>query len=51
MPKVLSELKKDIAVAIRENYEKHYKSRNEIFLDCWFSESTQRILKDASQKF
>ncbi len=37
--------------AIREKYEKHYKSRNEIFLDCWFSESTQRILKDASQKF
>ena len=37
--------------AIKENYEKQYKSRNEIFLDCWFSEPTQRTLKDASQKF
>ena len=36
---------------IRDRYEKNFKSQNEIFLDCWFSESTQRILKDASQKF
>ncbi|MDM8523880.1 enoyl-CoA hydratase/isomerase family protein [Desulfococcaceae bacterium HSG8] len=36
---------------IRDKYEKNFKSKNEIFLDCWFSESTQRILKDASQKF
>jgi enoyl-CoA hydratase/carnithine racemase len=36
---------------IRNRYEKNWKSRNEIFLDCWFSESTRRILEDASQKF
>ena len=26
---------------IRDRYEKNFKSQNEIFLDCWFSESTQ----------
>jgi hypothetical protein len=36
---------------VRHRYERNFKSQNEIFLDCWFSESTQRILKDASEKF
>ena len=36
---------------IRSRYEKNCKTKNEIFLDCWFSEPTQKILKEASQKF
>ncbi len=36
---------------IRNRYQKNFKSKNETFLDCWFSEPTQRILKEASLKF
>jgi enoyl-CoA hydratase/carnithine racemase len=36
---------------IRNRYEKNGKIKNETFLDCWFSELTQRLLKEASQKF
>jgi len=46
-----SAIKSSRTEEIREKYEKNFKSRNEIFLDCWFSTSTQRMLKDASQKF
>ena len=35
----------------RIRYEKNFKSRNEIFLDCWFSPATQEILNDAARKF
>jgi enoyl-CoA hydratase/carnithine racemase len=37
--------------AIRVNYEKNHSSKNEDFLDCWFSEPTQALLKEAAQKF
>lgn len=36
---------------IKGRYENNYKSKNELFLDCWFSDPVQRILIDASQKF
>ncbi|MBN1833691.1 MAG: enoyl-CoA hydratase/isomerase family protein [Deltaproteobacteria bacterium] len=36
---------------IRNRYEKNGKARNEAFLDCWFSEPTQRLLKEACQRF
>ena len=36
---------------IKGRYENNYMSKNELFLDCWFSDPVQRILLDASQKF
>jgi enoyl-CoA hydratase/carnithine racemase len=37
--------------AIRLRYEKQSPSKNENFLDCWFSETTQALLAEAAQKF
>jgi len=36
---------------IRARYEDNFRSRNQIFLDCWFSEPVQKLLKEASKKF
>jgi len=36
---------------IRLTYEKYYKSKNENFLDCWFSKPVQALLTDAAKKF
>jgi len=37
--------------AIRLTYEKNYKVKNEIFLDCWFSSPAQKLLSKAAEKF
>jgi len=37
--------------AIRLAYEKNYKVKNEIFLDCWFSQPVQALLSKAAEKF
>ena len=37
--------------AIRLAYEKNYKVKNEIFLDCWFSQPVQELLSKAAEKF
>lgn len=49
--KAFAAIKGDRVEAIKLRYEKNYKSTNEIFLDCWFSEQVQKLLKEASQKF
>ncbi|MFO8164077.1 MAG: enoyl-CoA hydratase/isomerase family protein [Thermodesulfobacteriota bacterium] len=36
---------------IRLTYEKYYKSKNENFLDCWFSKPVQALLTEAAKKF
>lgn len=36
---------------IKKRYEKNYRSKNEIFLDCWFSDAAQKNLREASVKF
>lgn len=36
---------------IKRRYEDNHKSKNDIFLDCWFSDSVQKILREASMKF
>jgi enoyl-CoA hydratase/carnithine racemase len=46
-----SAIKTNRIEGIKNNYKKNSRSKNEIFLDCWFSESTQKTLKTASQKF
>ena len=37
--------------AIQRQYETHFKSKNDEFLDCWFSDPTQKNLLEASTKF
>jgi len=37
--------------AILLQYEKYARQKNEIFLDCWFSDRAQGLLKEASRKF
>lgn len=37
--------------SIRPVYEKNYKEKNEIFLDCWFSPPAQELLSKAAEKF
>ena len=37
--------------AIQSAYEKNNSLKNEIFLDCWFSEPVQNLLIEASSKF
>jgi enoyl-CoA hydratase/carnithine racemase len=36
---------------IRLNYERNFKIQNEIFLDCWFNDSTRQLLAKAAEKF
>ena len=36
---------------IRLNYERNFKIRNELFLDCWFNEKTRPLLEKAAEKF
>lgn len=37
--------------AIRLRYEKNHESKNENFLDCWFSQAVQALLTEAAKKF
>lgn len=36
---------------IKRRYEKRHKEKDEIFLDCWFSDPVQKALQEASVKF
>ncbi len=36
---------------IKNNYEKNGRVKNEFFIDCWFSEATQKTLLAAARKF
>jgi enoyl-CoA hydratase/carnithine racemase len=36
---------------IKSRYEKNWEATNRVFLDCWFSEPGQALLKEASKKF
>ena len=46
-----SAIKANRIEAIRYRYEKNHASRNENFLDCWFSQPVQALLVEAAQKF
>jgi enoyl-CoA hydratase/carnithine racemase len=37
--------------AIKRRYQESGKTKNETFLDCWFSDSVQHKLREASVKF
>jgi len=47
----LSAVKANRVEDIRIKFEKNHKEQHEIFLDCWFSDSTQDFLKKAAEKF
>lgn len=49
--KAFSAIKSNRVEAIRDSYEKTGRAKDEIFLDCWFSESTREKLVAASRKF
>ena len=49
--KAFAALKANRIETIRLRYQENCKSQNDIFLDCWFSEPVQKLLKKASQKF
>ncbi len=46
-----SEIKANRVEKIRQKYGENCMQKNEKFLDCWFSEPVQGLLKEASQKF
>jgi enoyl-CoA hydratase/carnithine racemase len=46
-----SAIKGNRVETVRSRYEENHKSKNEFFLDCWFTEPVQALLKEASQKF
>jgi enoyl-CoA hydratase/carnithine racemase len=49
--KAFAAIKTNRVEAIRLAYEKNYKVKNEIFLDCWFSQPVQELLSKAAEKF
>ncbi len=46
-----SAIKANRVQAVRSRYEANHQQADERFLDCWFTESVQVLLKEASQKF
>jgi hypothetical protein len=46
-----SAVKTNRVEAIKDNYEKTGGVKDEIFIDCWFSEATQEKLVAAARKF
>jgi len=46
-----SEIKANRVEKTRQRYEENCMQKNEKFLDCWFSEPVQELLKEASKKF
>jgi enoyl-CoA hydratase/carnithine racemase len=49
--KPFAAIKSNRVEAIEESYEKTGRAKEEIFIDCWFSESTQNTLIEAAKKF
>jgi len=49
--KAFAAIKANRVEAICLAYEKNYKVKNEIFLDCWFSQPVQELLIKAADKF
>ena len=49
--KAFAAIKANKVEGIKAKYGDKHRSKNEAFLDCWFSDPVQRILVDASKKF
>ncbi len=48
--KAFAETKANRAELIRLRYEGNYRSKNQAFLECWFSQATQKSLREAAEK-
>jgi enoyl-CoA hydratase/carnithine racemase len=46
-----SEIKANRTEAIRSLYEQNCRRKDEYFLDCWFSDPVQALMKEAAKKF
>jgi len=46
-----SEIKANRTESIRSLYEQNFKRKDEYFLNCWFSEPVQALMKEAARKF
>ncbi|OGL50314.1 MAG: hypothetical protein A2161_03925 [Candidatus Schekmanbacteria bacterium RBG_13_48_7] len=46
-----SAIKSNRLETILAKYRNNFKTKSEVFIDCWFSEPTQSLLKEASRKF
>lgn len=46
-----AEIKANRVEAIRLSYQENHQAKNEAFLECWFSPSTQELLTKAAEKF
>ena len=44
-------MKENRVETIRQKYVENYKSKTEIFLDCWFSKEARKLLLEAASKF
>ncbi len=52
LPRPAFEVIKDHRIeAIKIRYEGNFQSKNESFLNCWFSKQTQKLLAEAAKKF
>jgi len=52
LPRKAFEVIKDHRIeAIKIRYEGNFQSKNESFLNCWFSKQTQKLLAEAAKKF
>lgn len=49
--KAFAAIKANKVERIIAKYDRNHRSKNEAFLDCWFSDPVQRMLMDASKKF
>ena len=49
--KALAAIKANRIEPILLQYEKSARQKNDLFLDCWFSDQTQKLLKEAALKF
>lgn len=49
--KPFAAIKANRVEAIKESYEKTGRAKDEIFIDCWFTESTRKTLIEAAKKF
>jgi enoyl-CoA hydratase/carnithine racemase len=49
--RALAEIKANRTEEISIKFKENGKAKNEFFLDCWFDEQAQRMLKEASLKF
>lgn len=49
--RAFSAIKANKVEEIKRRYQRNWEPTNQVFLDCWFSDLSQELLKEASKKF